>query len=250
MKKIIVANWKMNPQNKKEAEQIFNSIKKLGLVKNAEIVICPPFIYLSSFKLQVIGFKIGAQDCFWEEKGAFTGEVSALMLKDAGCQYVIAGHSERRKYFGETNEIVNKKVKAILNAGLSPIVCVGETQEQRNKGEIEEILKEQIKKAFEGISSSKLQVSRFIIAYEPVWAIGTGNGCSVEESQKMRLFIIKTVAEIYSQKIAKKIKILYGGSVNSENSAGYLKEAGFFGLLVGGASLNAEEFGKIIKNTI
>ena len=253
MKPLIVANWKCNPITQKEAEQLFNSVaKESQKIKNVETVICPPFVFLLGLKLGLKpGFNRisrGAQDCFWEEKGAFTGEVSAQMLKDIGCKYVIAGHSERRKYFSETNETVNKKLKAVLDAGLNPIFCVGETKEERETGKIETVIKNQITEGLKDISSAKFD--ELVVAYEPVWAIGTGNPCSVEEAQKMRLFILKVISEIYSRNISGETRILYGGSANSLNSEGYIKEAGFSGLLVGGASLNAEEFVKIIKSAI
>ncbi len=247
MKKIIVANWKTNPQTQKEAKDIFSGIAKgAKKIKKAEVVICPPFVFLASLITKKHNVKIGGQNCFFEQKGAFTGEISPVMLKNIGCGYVIIGHSERRKYFGETDEIINKKIKAGLDAKLKIIFCVGETKEQRDGDKTEIVVKNQIAGGLEAIGTSK--ADEIIIAYEPVWAIGTGNACSVEESQKMRLFIIKALSEIYTPKIAMEVKILYGGSVNSQNSAGYLKEAEFNGLLVGGASLNAEEFVKILKS--
>ncbi|MBU3942557.1 triose-phosphate isomerase [Patescibacteria group bacterium] len=233
MKKLIVANWKMNPINIQEAQDIFEGLRKrcdLALRSNPEIVICPPFIYLS----QLSGITLGAQNCYWEEKGAYTGEVSVAMLKELGCQYVIVGHSERRKYFMETDEMVNKKTKAVLEAGLTPIVCIGETQEEREGDKTEAILEEEITKGLEGIDLSKI-----VIAYEPIWAIGTGNACDVDEAQRMKEVILKMTS--------KDVKIIYGGSANASNAEGYLKQANFDGLLVGGASLNPQEFTQIIS---
>lgn len=248
MKTLVIANWKMNPQGLAEAKKLFNSVKRgMKNIKKVEVIICPPFIYLSSFKFQVSSFKIGAQDCFWEKEGAFTGEISSLMLKDLGCEYVILGHSERRKYFKETDELINKKLKAVIGAKMIPILCIGETQEQKNRGETEKILKKQIELGLRGVSSSKFQVSRVCIAYEPIWAIGTGNPCDVEEAQKIGLLIRKIISGIYNRALSKKLRILYGGSVNSKNAAGYIKESNLQGLLVGGASLVAEEFIKIAK---
>lgn len=203
MKPLIVANWKCNPKTEKGAKLLFNSVKKTGAV------ICPPFVYLPLLKAK------GAQDVFWEEKGAYTGEVSVAMLRDLGCKYVIVGHSERRKYFNETDKIINKKLKAVLKAGLTPILCISKTKE--------------IPSGF----------NKGIIAYEPLWAIGTGKACSIKQAEKMRLSIRKIIGD--------KIRVLYGGSVNSKNAAGYIKQAGFDGLLVGGASLDAKEFVKIAK---
>lgn len=204
MKPLIIANWKMNPQSFKEAKLLFNA------VKNSGGVICPPFVYLSSLKAS------GAQDVFWEEKGAFTGEVSPLMLKNLGVKYVIVGHSERRKYLKETNEIIVEKLKVALKVGLKPILCIDKIT--------------QIPKNIKGL----------IIAYEPLFAIGTGKACSPQKAKKMRISIRKIVGS--------RVPVLYGGSVNSENARNYIKEAGFDGLLIGGASLKAKEFNKIIKN--
>jgi len=244
MKPLIVANWKMNPQTLREAKQLFSSVKR-GMInfKKAEVIICPPLIYLPSFS----SFNLGAQNCFWEQRGAFTGEVSPLMLKGAGCQYVIVGHSERRRYFGETDDIINRKLQAVLTINLTPILCVGETKKDREQGGAEEVIKNQIISDLEGIS--KARFSKVVIAYEPVWAIGTGNPCDVDEAQKMGLVIRKIISQFYNQALSRKIRILYGGSVDSKNAAGYIKEANFQGLLVGGASLRAKEFIDLIKET-
>jgi len=229
MKYLIVANWKMNPQTIAEAKRLFNSVKEgIKNIKNVEIVICPPFVYLSALKSEITGFSsaisFGGQSCFWEEKGAFTGEVSPKMLKDVGCRYVIIGHSERRRYQKETDEMVNKKIKAALKNDLKPILCV-ETVSQ-------------VKKGLKGILGEDLK--NIVIAYEPVFAIGTGKPCSPEKAEKMRKAI--------KSAINTDLPILYGGSVNSQNARDYIEKAGFQGLLVGGASLNPEEFIKIVKN--
>lgn len=233
MKPLIVANWKMNPVTIKEAEELFNSIKQgVKDIENVETVICPPFIYLPLLK----GLTLGAQDCYWEKKGAYTGEVSVAMLKEVGCKYILIGHSERRKYFNETDEIVNRKVKTTLGAGLIPIVCIGETEEERELDKTEGVLEKEIKEGLNGVD-----VSKIVIAYEPIWAIGTGNPCDVEEAQRMK--------EIIKKMVSKKIRILYGGSAKANNAEGYLKQAGFDGLLVGGASLDSKEFIKIVNNS-
>ncbi len=157
MKTLVVANWKMNPQTLREAKQLFNSVKRGARnIKMAEVVICPPFVFLSNIQHLTPNIKLGAQDVFWEKEGAYTGEVSLSMLKDTGCQYVIVGHSERRRYFEETDEIINKKLKVVLAAKLRPILCIGETQEQRNKGETDKILRKQIEKALKDISKFKI----------------------------------------------------------------------------------------------
>ncbi len=248
MKPLIIANWKMNPQTLAKAKWLFNSLKR-GLKNNkkVEVVICPPFVYLLNPKSQISNVKLGSQNCFWEKEGAYTGEISPDQLLNLGCQYVIVGHSERRRYFKETDEIINKKLKAVIKIKMSPILCIGETREQRNKGETEMVLKRQIELALKGVTSYKLQVSGFCIAYEPVWAIGTGKPCDVEETQKMGLLIRKIITKLYNSPTAKRIRILYGGSINSKNAAGYIKEAHLQGLLVGGASLNAKELIRIVR---
>ncbi|MBZ9571839.1 triose-phosphate isomerase [Patescibacteria group bacterium] len=254
MKPLIVANWKCNPQTLIEAKKLFNSLKRrIKNIKNIEVVICPPFVYLSILGVSTSarrkagfgGLASGSQDCFWEEKGAFTGEISSLMLKDLGCDYVILGHSERRRWFGETDDVINKKMKKAILVKLNPIFCIGETKTEREKGKTQNILKSQIEKGLKKIS--KKEIKNIVIAYEPVWAIGTGKPCDVKEAQIMGLLIRKIINRIFSRNISEKIRIIYGGSVNSKNAAGYIKEARMDGLLIGGASLNPQEFIKIIK---
>lgn len=248
MKKLIVANWKMNPTSFKEARNLLLGIKKLKNEKIAEVVICPPFVFIRELKSLGAGLKIGAQNCFFEEKGAFTGEVSLLMLKEAGVEYIISGHSERRKYFGETDELINKKVKALLKNGLKPILCVGETEKERKMGVAKEVIKRQLFKGLEKIDDWKLRIKNLSVAYEPVWAIGTGNPCLPKDAKEIFIFIKKLLEEKFGKETAKKIRIIYGGSVNGENAKGYIKESGMQGLLVGGASLDQKEFIKIVKN--
>jgi len=231
MKSLIVANWKMNPESAKEAKALFSAVKKgiAGLSKKIDVVICPPYEYLGLLK----GLILGAQNCFYEEKGAYTGEISALMLKNIGVGYVILGHSERRR-MGETNEQINKKLVKAIQAGLMPILCVGEKKEEKDQGKKQEVLEAQIKQCLGGITAD------VVVAYEPVWAIGTGDNCGVDETKESIDFIRKLVKT--------GTRILYGGSVKSENSGAYIKDSGADGLLVGGASLNAEEFIKIVKS--
>ena len=226
----------MNPNSQKEAENIFNETKSGIKNTNSEVVVCPPSIYLSKLK----GLTLGAQNIYFEERGAFTGEISAGMVKDLGAEYVIIGHSERRKYFGETDELINKKVKTALDAGLKVIFCIGETEEENNAGKKEEVLKTQIAAGLADITNFSSRVNYINIAYEPVWAIGTGKNCSVDEA-KEALELIRSVIE-------DGVRVLYGGSVKSENSGDYIKLAGANGLLVGGASLNPEEFVKIVES--
>lgn len=232
MKNLIVANWKMNPASQKEAEDIFEGIKNGVEGAEAEVVICPPFIYLSELK----GLTLGAQNIFYREGGAFTSGISGAMLKDLGVEYVIIGHSESRRYLKETDEIVNLKIKEAIKYELKIIFCVGETAEERDAGKKNEVLGRQLKTGLADTDNPE----NISVAYEPIWAIGTGKNCSVEETKESVDFIRKFVKP--------ETRILYGGSVKSENSGAYIKEAGVNGLLVGGASLKPEEFIKIIKS--
>ena len=240
MKPLIIANWKCNPTTQQEAKRLFNLVKRgIKSIKNTEVVICPPFLYISNLKSQISNLKLGAQDCFWEEKGAFTGEISSLMLKNLGCQYVIIGHSERRKYQQEKDSMIYKKIEAALKRGLKPILCIdkiSQIREHQRSVKMNEV--HRLKKGIKGII--KKDFKKIILAYEPLFAIGTGKPCSIDKAKKMRIAIKK--------KLNKNILILYGGSINSQNARDYVKKAGFQGLLVGGASLNAQEFIKIVKN--
>jgi triosephosphate isomerase len=253
MKKLIVANWKMNPQSLQEANKLFNSIKNWikrhsNVLKNIRIIICPPFVYLSNiassnFQHQTSNISLGAQDLFWEEKGSFTGEISPKMLKNLGVEYVIVGHSERRQILGETDEMINKKLKAAINAKLKPILCIGEMAEERKKGKTIKVLKQQLNKALNHLATRSL--SHLIIAYEPVWAIGTGNPCKPKDAKEVLTFLRKLTQPLFHS--TTQPLILYGGSVNSKIAKDYIK-IGFDGLLVGGASLNSKEFTEIIKS--
>ncbi len=233
-KSLIVANWKCNPTTQQEAKRLFNLVKRgIKSIKNTEVVICPPFLYISNLKSQISNLKLGAQDCFWEEKGAFTGEISPLMLKDLGCQYVIIGHSERRKYQQEKDSMIYKKIEAALKRGLKPILCIDKISQ------IPSFLRKRGGRRGRSPLRPKKDLGGVIFAYEPVFAIGTGKPCSIEKAKKMRLLILRN--------LSKNLPVLYGGSVNSENARDYVKKAGFQGLLVGGASLNAPEFVRIMK---
>jgi len=242
---LIAGNWKLNPQSLHKAKKLFSGINKK--VSGVEVLICPPFVYLSELNKNS-KIKLGAQDCFWEEKGAFTGEVSVSMLKNLGCKYVLLGHSERRKYFKESNVWVNKKMKAVLEKDLTPILCIGETKEEKKNGKTQRVIKFQLEKAFKGVLRD--QVKKIVIAYEPIWAIGTGKACKPLEAQVINILIKKVVAGLYNRNVAKDVRVLYGGSVKADNAIGYLKEAKFSGLLIGGASLKPKEFVKIIKDTL
>jgi len=232
--KLIVGNWKMNPSNLAQAKRLFSLVAKgVKNLKGVRVIICPPFLYLPYFSSKNHLF-LGAQNCFWEKTGAFTGEISPLMLKSLKVKYVILGHSERRRIFSETDVMVAKKIKTALDLKLKPILCIGENLKERETGKTKIVLKKQLKGALSELKKEKL--NQVILAYEPVWAIGSGYPCDAEEAKEILLFLRKFF----------KNKILYGGSVNSQNARFYL-EAGFDGLLIGGASLKAQEFIKIIK---
>jgi len=221
----------MNPVSQEEAEDIFEGIKNGIGDTSAEVVVCPPFVYLPLLK----GLTIGAQNVFYSDGHALTGGISGAMLKDLGVEYVIIGHSESRRYLKETDEIVNKKIKESLENKLKVIFCTGETAEEKDAGKKNEVLERQIRIGLAGVGD----LENINVAYEPVWAIGTGNNCPPGEAKSSIDFI---------RKLAKVSRILYGGSVKSENSGDYVKSAGANGLLVGGASLNPEEFVKIVKS--
>lgn len=247
-KPIIAGNWKMNCTTK-EAVQLATAIKReLFDEEKIEVVVCPPFTALSSVSeiLQDSPIELGAQDMFWELKGAYTGEISGQMLKELGCRYVIIGHSERRRYFVETNEMVNRKVKSALNQGLYPIICVGETKEEREKGVTERIVEEHIRGALKDVNNE--EVLNCVIAYEPVWAIGTGINATPQQAQEIHSFIRnRLLTDLYGDNIAGKIRIQYGGSVTPENIKSLMSEPDIDGALVGGASLNAEGFVRIVR---
>ena len=212
-----------------------------------EVILCVPYtdLFYSLLNVQGTNIKIGAQNMHWEEKGAYTGEISAQMLKSIGVEYVIIGHSERRQYFAETDETVNKKVKSALAVGLKPIICVGETLEQRESGQTEAIVTSQIEKALEGVSAEDLE--KIIVAYEPIWAIGTGKTATKEDANNTIMEIRKKIAEIYGQNEANGVIIQYGGSVKSSNAKELFEMSDIDGGLVGGASLKSEEFAKIVN---
>ncbi|KKM10533.1 triosephosphate isomerase [Clostridiales bacterium PH28_bin88] len=246
-KPVIAGNWKMY-KTPSEARDLVEALKPLlAGQNNVEAVVCPPFTALETVNnlLQGTNIGLGAQDVYWEKEGAFTGEVSPDMLAAAGCRYVIIGHSERRQYFGETDETVNKKVKAAIAAGLIPIVCVGETLAQREVGETEQVCRTQVQGGLAGLSAP--QVAAMVIAYEPVWAIGTGRTASAADAQEVIAGIRGVVAGMYGKEAADSLRIQYGGSVKPENIAELMAQPDIDGALVGGASLKAESFAKIVK---
>ena len=242
---VIAGNWKMN-KNRAEARALITEL--LPLVKDAdcEVVLCTPYTNLETALALTEGtnVKVGAENCHWAESGAFTGEISAEMLRELGVQYVIIGHSERRQYFGETDETAAKRLRAALNAGLKGILCVGETLEQREAGITEEVIAIQVKKALAGVTAEELQ--QVILAYEPVWAIGTGRTATEEQAGEVNGFFRGLLARLYGEAVAEGTTIQYGGSMNAKNAAGLLAQPDIDGGLIGGASLKAPDFAAIV----
>ena len=248
-RKVIAGNWKMN-MLPNEAMAFIEGLAPLVKNSEAEVVLCVPYtdLFYSLLTAQDTNIKIGAQNMHWEESGAYTGEVSGKMLKSIGVEYVIIGHSERRQYFNETDETVNKKIKSAFANELKPIVCVGETLEQRETGKAEEIVTNQTKIALDGLTEE--QVENTIIAYEPIWAIGTGKTATAEDANNSIKAIRNEIAKNYGQNIADKVIIQYGGSVKSSNAKELFSTSDIDGGLVGGASLKVEEFANIINYSI
>jgi len=251
MRRVIIAgNWKMN-KNISESIELSNALKRsLADIVEIEIVLCPPFTSLSDVKEVIMdtNIRLGAQDCYWEKEGAFTGEVSASMLKNVGCVYCVVGHSERRQFFGETNQAVNKKAKALLVEGIKPIVCVGEKLEERKAGKTFDIVKDHVENSLAGLS--KDEMLNTVIAYEPVWAIGTGVNATKEQAEEVHKYIRELLAKMYDKDTANQVRIQYGGSVKPENIKELIAQPDVDGALVGGASLKADSFTGIIKNCL
>lgn len=246
-KPIIAGNWKMN-KTILESLKLIENIKKHKLNNHVEAVVCVPFTSLDQVKKELEGtnIKLGAQNLHWEEKGAYTGEISPLMLKEIGIDYCIIGHSERRQYFNETDTMVNKKIKTALKHGIKPIVCVGETLEERNRGEEKKVVKNQVLNALEDIDEKEIE--NIVIAYEPIWAIGTGKTASSEDANSMCKFIRGIIKEKYSDLAGEKIRIQYGGSVKPNTIEELMSKEDIDGALVGGASLVAEDFVKLVNH--
>ena len=242
---IIAGNWKMN-KTRPEAKDLIEALKPYAEKSTCEVVICVPFTNLETAVDLTKGtnIKVGAQNCHFEKSGAFTGEISADMLVELGVEYVVLGHSERRQYFGETDETVNKRTKAALAAGLKPIVCVGELLWERECNITEEVIARQIKLDLFDISAE--DIKKTVIAYEPVWAIGTGKTASDEQAEEVCAFIRETLAKIYDKATADAVTIQYGGSMNPKNAAGLLAKENIDGGLIGGASLKAEDFAVLL----
>ena len=247
LKKIIIGNWKMNPRTIKDAEKLFTDVaKSISRIKKTEVIVCPPFLYLEKLKkIRTSKINLGAQDAFWEDVGAYTGEVSPDMLYNIGVKYVILGHSERRA-LGENNSDVNKKIKAAFSAGLIPIVCVGESVRDLSHSYFN-LVKVQLGECLNGIS--KTLISKIIIAYEPIWALSSTvnrKDATPADSREMAIFIRKILSDKFGLE-AKKVRVIYGGSANEKDGYNFLKNGGVDGLLPGRASLDAKKFTEIIK---
>jgi len=241
---MIAGNWKMNTTVREATGLVSEMRPLLDKIDNVDKVICPPFISLAPVKEVLIGssIRLGAQNVYFEEKGAYTGEISPPMLAEL-CDFIIIGHSERRQYFTETGEIVNKKIMAVLKVGLKPILCIGERLEANEAGRTEEVVTEQLKSSLAGVKNT----DGLVIAYEPVWAIGTGKAATGRQANETMGFIRQRVAELYNAGIAQSTRILYGGSVTAANAAEFMQQPEIDGALVGGASLRATEFASIVE---
>jgi triosephosphate isomerase len=246
-KPFIAGNWKMNMDSASAVALTAGLAKELTGVDTVDVAVCPPFVYLQSVAaaLSASNITLGSQNVYFEEKGAFTGETSCTMLKDTGCTYAIIGHSERRHVMGETDAMINKKILAAISGGLLPIFCVGELLEERQGGTTNEVVTGQIKNGLEGICAESIQT--VTIAYEPVWAIGTGLTATPQQAQEVHAMIRGLMAELYGDEIAQATRIQYGGSAKPDNTAELMAQPDVDGLLVGGASLKVEDFAAMIK---
>ncbi len=245
-KPIIAGNWKMN-KTPEEAKELVTALVPLVKDAKCDVVICPPFVDLCAVKPIIAGTNIhlGVQNIHWAGKGAFTGEISADMLKAHGVEYAIVGHSERRQYFGETDATVNQRAKAAIAAGITPIICVGESLEQRESGVTNAVVSGQTKAALDGIEAK--DVETLVIAYEPIWAIGTGKTATKEDANATIAVIRGAIAEVYGKDVAEKVRIQYGGSMNPKNASELMSMPEIDGGLIGGASLKAEDFSKVVN---
>jgi triosephosphate isomerase len=248
-RKVIAGNWKMHKdlnESQNLISKLINELRKENV--NCDIIICPPFTSLSEAAglVKNTKVKLGAQNMHYEDKGAFTGEVSAAMLKSVGCEYVILGHSERRAIFSESDEMINKKIKKALGSGLRPIFCIGETLQQRESGTMNDVIKRQVTDGLQHVSTGEME--KIIIAYEPVWAIGTGVTATPQQAQEVHVYVRQLINNIFGDDTAEKLIIQYGGSVKPDNAAELLSQSDIDGALVGGACLEADSFLKIIKS--
>ncbi len=243
---LIAGNWKMNTTVREAVALVSEMRQELDAIANVDKVICPPFISLAAVGELVKGssIKLGAQNLYFAEKGAYTGEISPLMLADL-CQFVIIGHSERRQYFNETGEIINKKVQAALRVGLKPILCIGESLKENEAGKTAEVVTEQLRSSLAGIN----ELDELVIAYEPVWAIGSGRAATGKQANETIGLIRHNITRLYDEEIARDLRILYGGSVTAANATEFISQTEIDGALVGGASLKADQFLSIVKQT-
>lgn len=251
MRKIIIAgNWKLNKTSLEAIELVTALKRELVDINTVDIVVCPPFTALFDVKEVLLesNIALGAQNVFWEDSGAFTGEISAPMLQAIEVQYVIIGHSERRQFFGETNETVNKRIKAALRHHLIPIVCVGENLQERESGKTFDVVRNHVEGSLAGFS--KEEISGMVIAYEPVWAIGTGKTATSAQAQEVHHYIRGLIEKMAGRETAQVVRIQYGGSVKAENTAELMSQEDIDGALVGGASLKADSFAAIVKNSV
>jgi triosephosphate isomerase len=246
-RKFIAGNWKMNTTKAEGAALAAAIAAKVGSSSGVEVAVCPPALYVDAVGQAIKGSAVGlgAQNCHHEAKGAFTGEISPSMLVDVGCTYVILGHSERRQYFKESSHDVNRKLRAVLGVGLVPIVCVGETLDQRQAGQTAAVVREQVESSLAGLSPEQMQ--KTVIAYEPVWAIGTGIVATPQQAEEVHADLRRLLETRYNQEVASAVRIQYGGSVTADNAASLLAQPNIDGALVGGASLKAESFLAIIS---
>ena len=249
-KPLVAGNWKMNTE-RAGAEALARALaERVSRLETVDVVLCPPFPYLQTVAAALRGTPIamGAQNMYFESGGAFTGEVSAAMLRDLGCSHVILGHSERRhiKYLAETDELINKKIRAALSIGLVPIVCVGELLSDRDAGRTQDVVDRQLEHSLAGLSND--EIARIVLAYEPVWAIGTGRNATPAQAQEVHVAIREWLARCYNRSIAETIRIQYGGSVKPDNAAALMAEPDVDGMLVGGASLKADDFAAIVQS--
>jgi len=243
----MAGNWKMN-KTVGEAIDLVRGLKAaISGVKGVEVAVAPPFtaLYAVCKELEGSSIRLAAQNLYWEEKGAFTGEVSPLMLKEVGCHYVIIGHSERRQFFGEIDETVNRRIKAALAQGLKVIFCMGETLKEREEGKTFPVIERQVEGGLKSLSGKEMK--NMVVAYEPVWAIGTGKTATPGQAEEVHRFIRGKIEKVYSREVSEEIRIQYGGSVTPENIKGLMDQANIDGALVGGASLKAESFSKIVR---
>lgn len=245
-KKIIAGNWKMNVKPSETATLVKEVVEATKLFTNVEVVCCTPAIDIPAAVAAAAGTHVGvgAENAHWEEKGAFTGEISTGMLVDAGAKYVIIGHSERRQYFGETDETVNKRARAVIAAGLTAIVCVGETLEEREAGKLVEVIERQMNVGLKDVTAADCE--RLVIAYEPVWAIGTGKTATPDQAQEVHALIRSTLAKLVGSDVAETVRIQYGGSMKPSNAAELLAKKDIDGGLIGGAALKAADFAGIV----